>query len=194
MRHIPVFPYRGGLVVATLVLLGVALAFLYGLLPDQPTRRTLSPGQDRTPFPWEVTLTDLQGQPVRLAHWRGQVILLNLWATWCYPCRTEMPSIQAVYQAYRQHGLTVLAIASDVQGQASVAPFVAAYGLQFPVLLDPGNALGTQLRVQGIPTTYVLDKQGRMVQVETGARDWNSPAVRRLLATLLAETAPTVTP
>jgi peroxiredoxin len=179
---------------AVLLLIGMyVLLQRYASLPKAPA---IAPEdvQQRRPFPIDFTLPDLQGQSVRLSALRGQVILLNLWASWCYPCRTEIPSMQALYQEYRSKAFTILAIASDSQGQASVRPFVEAHGLTFPVLLDPDNTVGTQLFVQGIPTTYLLDKQGQIVRVELGARDWNSPRVRHLLTTLMAENPPAATP
>jgi peroxiredoxin len=100
-----------------------------------------------------------------------------------------MPSMHALYQEYREKGFEILAISSDVKGKETVAPFIERLGLTFPMLLDPRNVVGTQLGVRGIPTSYVLDKQGRMVGLEIGARDWNKAAMRRLLERLLAEDA-----
>jgi len=175
----------------TLVLL-LLVAYLVlqrlGYLLSAPA---ISPGevQTRQPFPIDFRLPDLQDQPIRLSDLRGRVVLLNFWATWCPPCRAEMPSMQTLYQAYREKGLEILAISSDVQGKEIVAPFVERLGLTFPMLLDPRNVVGSQLRVRGIPTSYVLDKQGRVVGLEIGARDWNKAAMRRLLERLLAEDA-----
>jgi hypothetical protein len=95
--------------------------------------------------------------------------------------------MHALYQDYRPRGFEILAIASDRQGTAVVAPFVAEYGLTFPVLVDPQNAVGTRLLVQGIPTSYLLDKQGRIAGLERGSKNWNSTRFRQLLDSLLAE-------
>ena len=143
--------------------------------------------QERALFTVDFTLPDLQGRLVRLADLRGQPVLINIWATWCHPCRVEMPSINALYQDYRAKGLAIVAIATDEQGEPVVAPFLQTYGLTFPVLLDPQNMLGAQLQVPGIPASYVLDKRGRIVSFEIGARDWNSRQIRHLLDRLLAE-------
>jgi thiol-disulfide isomerase/thioredoxin len=139
------------------------------------------------PFAIDFTFADLAGQTRRLSAVQGQPVLVNLWATWCYPCRSELPSMQALYAAYRERGLVILAIASDAGGRDTVAPFAQAYGLTFPILLDPQNSLGSRLKTPGIPTSYILDKQGRIVTLEVGARDWNKASVRHLLDTLLAE-------
>jgi peroxiredoxin len=100
-----------------------------------------------------------------------------------------MPSMQALYTAYRAQGFIVVAIATDPGGRDTVAPFVQQYGLTVPVLLDPHNTVGERLQVAGIPTSYVLDKQGRIVSVEVGKRHWNRQEFRRLLERLLAESA-----
>ena len=149
----------------------------------------ISPGetQARQPFAVDFTLPDLQGNAVGLSDLRGQVVLLNFWATWCPPCRAEMPSMQALYKDYREKGFAILAISSDAGGKGSVAPFVERLELTFPVLLDPRNVVGTRLQVLGIPTSYLLDKQGRLAGVEVGARNWNADKMRRLLDRLLAE-------
>ena len=140
-------------------------------------------------FPLDFTLPDLQGNAVRLSDLRGKVVLINFWATWCYPCRTEMPSLEALYQDYWDQGFEILAIAIDVQGKAVVVPFVEAFKLTFPVLLAPHNDVGTRLQVSGIPTSYLLDKHGRIATREVGPRDWNSQKMRRLLDQLLREEA-----
>jgi peroxiredoxin len=143
--------------------------------------------QVREAFPIDFALPDLQDQTIRLSDLRGQVVLLNFWATWCPPCRAEMPSMQSLYQDYRGKGFEILAISSDTRGEEVVAPFVDRLGLTFPVLLDPRDSVGTRIGVRGIPTSYLLDKQGRVVGLDIGARDWNKAKVRRLLDRLLAE-------
>ena len=174
------------------ILVGLGLFGLYLVLrwyvslPTAPGM-TLTIPEHREPFGIDITLPSLHGEPLRLADLRGQVILVNFWATWCHPCRTEMPSMQALYERYRAKGFTIVAIASDTQGSRVVAPFTQRYGLTFPILLDPQNTIGTQLQLQGIPTTFLLDKHGRIAGLEVGARDWHSPLFQRALDTLLAE-------
>lgn len=175
----------------TLVLLFLVAYLLLQRLGYLLSAPAILPGevQTRQPFPIDFMLPDLRDQPIRLSDLHGRVVLLNFWATWCPPCRAEMPSMHALYQEYREQGFEILAISSDVEGKETVAPFVERLGLTFPMLLDPRNVVGTQLGVRGIPTSYVLDKQGRMVGLEIGARDWNKAAMRRLLERLLAEDA-----
>jgi peroxiredoxin len=177
-----------GRTLAVAVLLVAALGLLHYLasLPKAPAIAPETP-QARRPFPVDLALPDLHGTTVRLADLRGKVVLLNIWATWCYPCRAEMPSMNALYQDYRSQGFEILAISMDVSGAQVVAPFVAEYALTFPVLLDPQDTVSTRLLGGGIPTSYVLDKRGQIVAVEVGTRDWNSARFRRLLEQLLAE-------
>lgn len=178
---------RGWKIVAVIVLIGVY--FLLQYLASQPQSPAMIPKalQARQPFPVDFTLPDLQGNSIRLSDFRGQVVLVNFWATWCYPCRAEMPSMQALYQDYHHKGFTILAIASDVQGAEVVAPFVQEYKLTFPILLDPENVVGTRLQVRGIPMSYLLDKHARITGMELGAKNWQSPSMRQLIDALLAE-------
>ena len=154
--------------------------------PKSPAIASKAP-QVRKPFPVDFTLPDLQGNSIRFSDFRGQVVFVNFWATWCYPCRAEMPSMEALYQSYRHKGFTILAISSDLQSSEAVAPFVRAYNLTFPVLLDPDNVVGTRLQVRGIPTSYLLDKQGHLTGMELGAKNWHSANMRQLIEALLAE-------
>lgn len=147
------------------------------------------PVEQREPFGVDFSLPTLRGETLRLADLRGQVVLVNVWATWCYPCRAEMPAMAALYRRYREdreRAFTILAVSNDRQGREVVAPFVESHKLPFPILLDATNSLGVQLNIPGIPTSYLLDQQGRVVLHEAGQRDWNHPDMHRLLDTLLA--------
>ncbi len=179
---------KGWEITAALVLIGTFLVLQQLASRPKSPSIILSPPDSRQPFPLDFRLSDLNGDTVRLSDFRGNVVLLNFWATWCYPCRTEMPSMNAVYQDYRGKEFVVLAIASDAQGKEVVSPFVEEYDLTFPVLLDPQDVVGRRLQISGIPTTYLLDKHGRIAGVESGAQNWNSSKVHRLLDSLIAET------
>ena len=172
--------------IAAVVLLVVVCLVVYRRASLWWRPALLTP-QDRALFTVDFTLPDVQGNLVRLSDLRGQPVLLNIWATWCYPCRVEMPSINALYQDYQAKGLAIVAIATDQEGKPIVAPFLQAYRLTFPVLLDPQNMVGTQLQVPGIPISYLLDKRGRVIDLVIGARDWHSRKIRHLVEQLLAE-------
>ena len=109
----------------------------------------------------DFTLTDLSGKTWHLQDLRGKVVLLNFWATWCPPCRKEMPDLQALYDKYKESGLVVLAI-SDEEA-AKVQPFIAERKISYPVMLDPGRKVNDLYRVEGIPKTFVYDRDGKMV-------------------------------
>jgi len=183
-----------GLRIAAGVLLVVAyLGIKMAIVPRDPAI-ALPALEERVPFRVPFELPDVQGQLVRLADLRGRPILINIWATWCSPCREEMPSMNALYKDYSPKGLAMVAIATDTEGKPVVAPFIQAYGLTFPVLLDPQNMVVTQLKVPGIPTSYLLDKRGRVISLVIGQRDWNSHQIRHLVEQLLAEEGGDTTP
>jgi cytochrome c biogenesis protein CcmG, thiol:disulfide interchange protein DsbE len=126
-----------------------------------------------------------------LSDYRGQVVLLNLWATWCIPCRTEMPSIEALYKALGPKGLKVVAVSVDDEGmQDKIRAFAQEYGLTFELLHDAAGVMQTIYRTTGIPETFVIGKDGVIRKKWVGADDWNSEANRRLLTQLLDEPAP----
>ncbi len=132
-------------------------------------------------------LPDLSGKQMRLQDFRGSVVLLNFFATWCGPCREEMPALEHVYKAYARKGLVVIGISSDVQGKEVVEPFVKEYALSFPILLDSENTLSKPYRIRGIPTVYLLDKHGRVAGMHVGGADWNSTEARGMIERLLQE-------
>lgn len=109
----------------------------------------------------DFTLTDLQGKAWHLADLRGNVVLVNFWATWCPPCRKEMPDLQALYDKYKDQGFVVLSISDE--GAAKVAPFIKERNITYPVLLDPGRKVSELYQVEGIPKSFVYDREGRLV-------------------------------
>ncbi|HTA22380.1 MAG TPA: TlpA disulfide reductase family protein [Terriglobales bacterium] len=109
----------------------------------------------------DFTLTDLQGKTWELKNLRGKVVLVNFWATWCPPCRKEMPDLEALYQRFSGQGLVILAISDEEQGK--VAPFIADYKISYPVLLDPGRKVNDLFQVDGLPKSLVYDREGKLV-------------------------------
>lgn len=122
----------------------------------------------------ELALNDLQGNPVELTDFQGQWVLVNNWATWCPPCKAEMPTLQAYYEAHRDKGFTIIAIdAGDPLPE--VAAFVASYDLTFPVWPDTEEAAITAFRNNALPSSYLIDPQG-------GVRlAWNGAISRSML-------------
>jgi peroxiredoxin len=131
--------------------------------------------------------SDLAGQEVSLEDHLGEVVLLNVWATWCGPCRIEMPPIQASYDRFKDRGFTVLAVSIDAGPgyRAKVTRFVEEFEINFPVLLDPESRISRTLQTIGVPETFVLDRQGRIVKRLIGATDWDSQANQALIEELL---------
>ncbi|HEY3312877.1 MAG TPA: TlpA disulfide reductase family protein [Anaerolineales bacterium] len=115
----------------------------------------------------EVKLTDLNNKPVALSDFKGQVVLYNAWATWCPPCKEEMPTLNAYYQAHRDEGFVIVAI-EDGEPLAEVADFVKSYGLTFPVWPDPKWVATTAFKTEALPTSFVIDRSGQVVLTWTG--------------------------
>ena len=175
-------PARGSNRAALLIMgLGLLLGLLAGLLvfiglPSWPFGSAATPqGTPATPAPAPVvgapapdfTLEDLDGNQVRLADLAGQVVLVNFWATWCGPCRLEMPALQARYDALKDQGFTVLAVNLD-EPREDAALFAQDLGLTFPVLLDPGASINDLYRVRGYPTTFIVDREGLISRQHVG--------------------------
>jgi peroxiredoxin len=134
----------------------------------------------------DFAVTDLNGQAVRLSAFRGKVVLLNLWTTWCPPCREEMPSMERLYGLLRDRDFQLLAVSQDEDGTRAVEPFVREMKLSFPVLVDPERQVGARYGVWGYPETFVIDRNGYVVERVIGPRDWASPASVAALERLLA--------
>lgn len=109
----------------------------------------------------DFTLADLQGKSWHFQDLRGKVVLVNFWATWCPPCRKEMPDLQTLYDKFKDQGFVVLSI-SDEEA-AKVAPFIAERKISYPVLLDPGRKVNELFQVEGIPKSFVYDRSGKLV-------------------------------
>lgn len=139
---------------------------------------------DRVP---EYSAQSLSGQEIAFADHRGEVVLINVWATWCGPCRVEMPPIQNLYSRFKDQGFTVLAVSIDTgpSYKEKVEEFVREFELDFPVLLDPESRIGRVLQTIGVPETFVVDRQGRIIKRLIGATEWDSEANRALIEELL---------
>jgi len=106
------------------------------------------------------TLTDMEGKSWTLKDLRGQTVLVNFWATWCPPCRKEMPDMEALYQEFKSQGLVILAISDEEAGKAK--PFVMEHKFSYPILLDPGRKVNELFQVEGIPKSFLYDRNGRL--------------------------------
>lgn len=143
----------------------------------------------------DFTLPDLEGRSVPLRQFRGKLVLLNFWATWCAPCLHEMPSMERLYQTFRHTDFALLAVSMDRQGAQAAKPYIENLQLTFPVLVDPTNEISRRYGVRGLPSTYLIDPDGQLLGAVVGARDWYRAEAKALIAGLLRQAAaPTVNP
>ena len=130
-------------------------------------------------------LRDLDGNVTSLSQFRGRVVLLNFWATWCGPCRIEMPAMEQLYRTFPRGEFQILAVSTDPQGVAVTRPFQQKIGLTFPILHDTDMQIGVTYGARSLPMTFMVDRQGVVRQKIFGARDWNSPDARELIQMLM---------
>lgn len=121
-----------------------------------------------------------------LADWAGQVVVLNFWATWCPPCRKEMPGLDTIAAEYSDRGLAVLPVATGRNSLSGIERFYAEAGISnLPILLDPRSGLARASGVMGLPVTVLLDRTGQEVARLTGEAEWSSPEARAIIESLL---------
>jgi len=178
---------RGGpLGAGGLVVLAALVTLALPAWADSGFYRSLAiqPPQEEVQAP-DFSLADSTGRTIRLQDYRGRHVFLNFFATWCGPCRDEMPGMERLHRMYKGKGLTVLAV--DLQESArQVARFIRELKLSFPALLDPSGSVSHEYAVRGLPVTYLIAPDGRIVWRAMGAREWAGPTVRRYFAALLA--------
>jgi thiol-disulfide isomerase/thioredoxin len=155
------------------------------VLPDLTHQLTaLKP---RPPAP-DFTLKDLDGKTQRLSDYKGKVVLVNFWATWCPPCRREMPSMERLYQKLKNEPFMVLApdqyenfdLVFTFTGQLDPAP-------TFPIMLDPESRSAKAWGVKGLPSSFIVDKQGRIAYRAIGGREFDHPEIEKIIRALIAE-------
>lgn len=133
-----------------------------------------------------ISLPLLNGGKARLSSLKGKVVFLNLWATWCGPCRSEMPSMQRMCEKLKGEGLEIVAV--DIQeNRPQVQAFVTQLGLRFPIALDSDGTVAAQYNAAAIPTTYLFDRNGAIFARAVGARDWSTSEMLGLLQQVLRE-------
>lgn len=133
------------------------------------------------------TLEDLDGKKVELQSFKGKVILLSFWATWCGPCKKEMPSMEALYKQLKPQGFVLLGVSVDYEKKEKVREFIEKNGCSFPILLDPKLHVYHLYEIKGIPTAILIDKQGGIVGKAVGSKDWNTPEVISLINLLMKQ-------
>lgn len=159
--------------------LSIILAFIFLTLPAEAVA------------PWEIEetmgkaaplfeLKDLSDRKVSLSEFKGKVVLINFWATWCIPCREEMPSLNKLFNRFKERGLTVLGISIN-SSKRSIQGFLKEVPLSFPILLDSNGKVSRDYKVFAYPTTILIDREGRLREKFIGETDWTAPDVIRII-------------
>ncbi len=131
------------------------------------------------------TLPDLNGKMVSLTDYKGNVVLLNIWATWCPPCVEEMPSMEKLHQELKDESFEILAVSIDVSGAEAVIPFMKKHKLGFSVLTDTTGAIKSLYQTTGVPESFIIDKDGIIVEKVIGPRDWAASGAIRYFRNLI---------
>ena len=149
-----------------------------GFAFDAPRERLVAP---------VFRLPDLREMPTGLEDYRGKVVILHFWATFCTPCLKELPALEALWRHYREHGLVILGIAAD-RGRADlVRKFADTAGVTFPVLLDPEGMVRNRYEIVALPMSYLIGRDGRFSARMLGSREWQDPQASDLIESLLRE-------
>ena len=187
MTPVPGRPARTArrLLHAWVIVLALAAFSTSGATAEQPfeTLRLTRLGGTEPAAEFSVSTPD--GSAIALGALRGKVVLLNFWATWCEPCLEEMPAMERLSRAYRERGLTVLALSVDREGGTVVRTFLKRHALSFLVGLDPQQAVARLYRIWALPSTVILSRQGIPLFSVQGAREWDTPAGHALVEELL---------
>mgnify|MGYP005834577397 CR=1 FL=1 len=147
------------------------------------------------PSPWDIegligkkasdfNLKDVSGRVFNLSSLRGRVVILNFWATWCPPCRAEMPSLNNLYRELRNIGLEVVAVSTD-RSVSPVREYLSKNPLDIKVLIDSDNRVSRQYKVFSIPTTFIIDRNGIIVERYLGEEDWTSSEIKKKVLDIL---------
>ncbi len=155
-----------------------------GVSPNQPAES----GDARLLAP-DFKIKNLKGGLNALSDFKGKVVLINFWATWCAPCRSEMPSMEALYRGYRRSDFEILAVSIDTMGEPPVRAFIEEFGFSFPVLIDTQYVVNDRYDVRVVPTTILVSRKGMIAHRLLGAKDWTDPALRTLIDQLVQERA-----
>lgn len=131
------------------------------------------------------TFPGLDGKNVSLADFKGKVVFVNIWATWCPPCREEVPSMEKLYQKLKGDGFEILTVSIDTLGAAAVGPFMKEYKLSFPALLDPGGTIKNLYGTTGVPESFIVNKEGMIEEIVIGPTDWSTPEAVRFFRNLI---------
>lgn len=179
-------PSKGSRLLITFVG-AVILAIVFGIVWMQSAQYELLVVGKSAP---DFVLTDLNDKSQKLSDFRGRVVFLNFWATWCKPCREEMPSMEVLHKNFAKDGLVVLAVSIDrVTTTKDISPFIKGMNLTFPVLIDSWGKTDKPYKRMGVPETFIIDQQGVIREIVIGPRDWTRLDSLQILTKLLNVTS-----
>jgi len=135
----------------------------------------------------DFKVTTLDGGRLSLADLKGKVVFLNLWATWCPPCKEEMPAMERLWQRYKDQGLVVIALSMDSGGAKSVKPYIEKAKFTYPVGLDPKMEVAQLYGARSVPSTFIIDRSGMLRAIALGPRDWDGKAAFAYIESLLRD-------
>lgn len=168
--------------IAVVAIVGLLVAALVAGVALTPEVRQVGVGSAAPDF----RAVDLAtGETVGLEDYRGEVMLLNIWATWCAPCEEEMPSMQRLHDELSPHGLRVVAVSVDVGSGDKVQSWTQERGLTFDILHDPTRSIERRYQTTGVPESFVIDGQGTIVKKVIGSLEWDAPAQQTIFRALL---------
>lgn len=149
------------------ILLAGAIAAALALVITHTALSNAQADAAKQPAPaWE--LKDVNGKPVQSADFKGKVVILDFWATWCPPCRQEIPGFISLQKKYGKDGLTVVGVALDAEGAKVVAPFIKKNGINYPIVLGDDKVTRAFGGIEAIPTTFIIDREGNIVSKHVG--------------------------
>ena len=167
-----------------LVLLGGMCAAPLSAWADPFEQMGVARPRTSKPAP-DFILKDIEGKAVSLSQFKGKPVLLNFWATWCGPCKEELPSMQRLHEAALSNGdIQIVAVSIDRDNLKKVLQYAENLNLSFPILLDPDRIARKPYFVRGLPTSYLIDADGKLQGFISGARNWDSPAARQVFRLL----------
>jgi cytochrome c biogenesis protein CcmG/thiol:disulfide interchange protein DsbE len=179
-------PRKNTRLLLTILSVCIACVLLIVLLRKDrdSTLRATKPIQPGLEVP-NFAFPDINGKQISLSDHRGKVVLVNVWATWCPPCRQEMPSMQRLYEKFKGENLEILAVSIDSEGGEAVAPFMRKMHLTFPALLDPEETIIPLYGITGVPESFIIDKDWILVEKIVGPINWATPEVFSLFKDLI---------
>lgn len=165
---------KSKILLISLIIIGVGIIVLLQT-KDSSFNLSGKPGPGKVVSAPNFTLPGIDGKMVSLSDFKGKVVLLNIWATWCPPCVDEMPSMEKLHQKMKGENFEILAVSIDEDGAKAVIPFMEKHNLSFTALIDTKGALKSLYQTTGVPESFIVDSEGIIVGKVIGARDWGSP-------------------